>query len=68
MDANNLDAGLPIKDYWVIHFDEKIRYLTDDFEDAKWALKSYSENQDLPFRMTRLEDFGYWCKTCEYIK
>lgn len=62
MDANNVDVGLDPKEFYVVHFDEKIRYLTDDVEDAKWALKSFSENSDLPFKMTPLKDFGNWCR------
>jgi len=53
------------ENYWILHFDEKIRYFFDDIEDANLALKESEQNSDLPWILTRLTDFGIWCKDYE---
>ena len=66
MEINNVDVGLDADEHFVVHFDDKIRYFTDDIEDAEWALKSFANNSDLPFVITPLSKFGQWCRDYGY--
>jgi len=60
-----ISIGLHPDECWVVHYNNNMKYLTDDEEEANVMLAYYVKNQDIPFYKTRLDKFVEWCKLHE---